>query len=70
MSLMMHKKYCRSYLIKRVLLLGVGFTPEHSVTIEAGQNDPNGPPELSIPDGSLSGKPIKIEKSCGSRKAQ
>jgi hypothetical protein len=47
--------------------LGVGFTPEHVVTIEAGQGDPNGP-ELSIPDSSLLGRPIKIEKSTSSKK--
>ena len=49
--------------------LGVGFTPEHVVTIEAGQGDPNGP-ELSIPDSSLLGRPIKIEKSTSSKKSQ
>jgi hypothetical protein len=37
------------------------------VTIEAGQGDPNGP-ELSIPDSSLLGRPIKIEKSTSSKK--
>lgn len=47
--------------------LGVGFTPEHIVTIEAGQGDPNGP-ELSVPDPSLAGKPIVIEKSTSCKK--
>lgn len=37
------------------------------MTIEAGQGDPNGP-ELSIPDSSLLGRPVKIEKCVSAKK--
>jgi hypothetical protein len=47
--------------------LGVEFSEHHCVTIEANQGEPNGP-ELAIPDASLLGKPIKIEKSTNSKK--
>jgi hypothetical protein len=44
----------------------VKLSAEHQVTVEAGQDDPNGP-ELAVPDQSLLGNPIKIEKTKGGK---
>ena len=47
-------------------ILEVSLSTEHSVTIEAGQSDPNGT-EISPADSSLLGNPVKIEKTKGKK---
>ena len=50
------------------MFLAVALSPEHTVTIEANQDDPHGP-ELALADASLLGraKDIKVEKTKGKK---